>query len=208
MVNRGYTLGERGTRGRGMLVLAVADQSEDEGVVQEAFSSLVAQADFTNENRSAYILHCHNGVWQRVGVGQPGLLYGVAETPAGDVWAVGSVTPTGGSIVLHDQAGVWQRVLVPTPNILHAVTFSSPTNGWIGGDGEVVLHYNGSTWSNAGIVRHGFEIEHVSALGADEAWASGSYLGGNSQTDLTVTLLHYSAGIWRVYPLPSIVATP
>jgi hypothetical protein len=168
----------------------------------------VGTADFTNQNRSAYILHYHNGVWQRVGIGQPGLLYDVAETPAGDVWAVGSVTPSQGSIVLHDQAGVWQRVQVPTPNILHAVAFSSATDGWIGGDGEVMLHYNGSAWSNVGIVRHGFEIDHVSGVSAGEGWASGSYLGGNSETDFTVTLLHYSAGIWQVYPLTGIVAMP
>jgi hypothetical protein len=177
-------------------------------MVSSAEGWAVGTADFTYQNRSAYILHYHSGVWQRVGIGQPGLLYGVAETAAGDVWAVGSQTPSQGSIVLHYQAGVWQRVQVPTPNILHAVAFSSATDGWIGGDGEVMLHYNGSTWSNVGIVRHGFEIDHVSAVTAGEAWASGSYLGEKGETDLTVTLLHYSGGIWRVYPLTGIVATP
>jgi hypothetical protein len=168
----------------------------------------VGTADINNNQRSAYILHYQNGSWQRVGIGEPGLLYDVAEISPGNVWAVGSVTPSSGSIVLHYQAGIWQRVSVPTPNILHAVAFTSPADGWILGDGEVTLHYDGSTWSNIGIVRHGFEIEQVSVEGPDDAWAIGSYIAGGPQTNTTITLLHYSAGQWRVYPLTSVVATP
>ena len=76
--------------------------------------------------------------------------------------------------------------------------------GWAG----AMMHYDGTAWTNIGIVRHGFEIEHVGTIGPDEAWATGAYLGGGQLTDFTITLLHYSAGIWRVYPLTSIVAIP
>jgi photosystem II stability/assembly factor-like uncharacterized protein len=141
-------------------------------------------------------LHYSGGEWKRVDVGVPGPLYGISPLAADDVWAVGAASPgTGPGFILHYSHGAWRVVPSPTPNILHAITMRSPSEGWIGGDGAAVLHYDGARWTQVSPTIHGVGLLSVSVMGA-EGWATG-WAGGSS------VLLHYRNGAWTPYVFPT-----
>jgi hypothetical protein len=147
-------------------------------------------------------LHYSQGRWQVTKTGLSSPLAGVSAVGPGEAWATGSENPgTGPGLILHYTGGTWTRVASPTPNILHAIAMRTATDGWIGGDGAATLHYDGASWTQTGLVLHGFEIDGIAAASPTEAWAIGGYRFANNPND-TTTLLHYGNGRWSPYPLP------
>jgi hypothetical protein len=85
-----------------------------------------------------------------------------ADSPT-DVWAVGDYTPAGDSVtltlILHGDGTRWSKVPSPNPggttigdSELYAVSALSPTDAWAVGqydglDRRLILHWNGSAWS-------------------------------------------------------------
>jgi photosystem II stability/assembly factor-like uncharacterized protein len=74
-----------------------------------------------------------------------GLLLGVARA-GGRVVAVGNA----GAVLLSDDGGTtWRAAQAPTAELLTGVLFTTPTEGWIVGQDELVLHTKdaGETWT-------------------------------------------------------------
>jgi hypothetical protein len=105
-------------------------------------------------------------------------LYGVWATTATSAWAVGA----NGTIRRYNGTS-WSMQASPTAYNLLAISGLSATNIWaVGGqDGfnnPVIIHYNGSTWSDqtpAGMTTGGFSDVH--ALDSTHVWAVGGMDG-------------------------------
>lgn len=139
---------------------------------------------------SSVALHYSGGQWKQVDVGENGPLYGVAALSPDEAWAVGASNPgTGPGFILHYSFGVWRVVPSPTPNILHAITMHSQSEGWIGGDGAVILHFDGTTWTRVSPTIHQVGMLSVAVMGND-GWATGSDV-----------MLRLHKGVWAPYVL-------
>ncbi len=121
-----------------------------------------------------------------------GELGGVSATSPTDAWAVGVQCPTcgnPGTMTLHWNGTHWSMVPSPDPgkmnDVLNDVADVSPSDAWaVGSYGNstcstaatVILHWNGTAWSQAQSPASGAacnDLEGVSALSATSAWAVG-----------------------------------
>jgi hypothetical protein len=161
-------------------------------------------------SQTCVILHYHNGQWTREDLpgtakgaqlaGSLNAVYAVSPTEA---WAVGEENPSSGpGLILHYLNGTWTPVSGLQLNILHAVTMTSPTDGWVAGDGAQILHYQNGRWTREGQTIHGFYLTSISMTSPDDGWALGSYLSEMNNTSL---LFHDSGGTWTPYPVQSLV---
>lgn len=140
---------------------------------------------------TSVVFHYSGGEWKHVTVGEPGPLYDISALSPDNVWAVGASNPaTGPGFILHYAHGVWRTVHSPTINILHTITMRSQSEGWIGGDGAAILHYDGTSWQQVSPTIHHVGMMSVSVIG-DEGWATGSNV-----------LLHLHNGVWAPYIFP------
>ena len=112
--------------------------------------------------------------WRIVDIPQPGaerdLLFGASAVSSNDVWAVGeqqSADGTFGTLVEHFDGSTWRVVPSPDPgatgNHLYGVVALAHDNVWAvgqrndqaGPDRELILHWNGQSWSEIAAARHG-----------------------------------------------------
>src|SRR6516225_10866138 len=157
--------------------------------------------------------------------GQAAQLNGVAEVAAGDGWAVGTVSDPSSlaskTLAYHWNGSTWQRVPAPNPagpsqgNELAAVAARASNDVWAaGGDGgypeaSVVLHWNGSTWTQVRVPSIGsldavtVSLANVWVAGGDAverfngtAWTS---LPAPPGTGVSITgLANTASGLWAV----------
>ena len=66
----------------------------------------------------------------------------------------------------------------------------TPSDGWIVGDGGVILHYSGGTW-NSYTSPTTTDLNSVFMVSSTEGWAVG----------LNGLILHYSEGSWSIHAL-------
>jgi hypothetical protein len=120
--------------------------------------------------------------------------------------------------VLHWDGKAWTQVPSPSPSVpdnqLFAVHMTSATDGWavglgsgsLGADVTLVLHWNGTAWTQVpsptpGLRNGGGLLTGVSALTGSDAWASGFY-NTNSGGEGTL-LLHWNGTSWTQVPSPT-----
>jgi hypothetical protein len=146
------------------------------------------------------------------------VLLDTAVVSRDDIWAVGTYNTPGQlnkTLVMHWNGTGW--TIVPSPNapgfnVLGSVVANSSTDAWAvgvtGSDGSVhdsrplVMHWNGTAWS---LVQVPLPIEAaegsligVSALGSNNVWAVGAYIGHDG---LHYTLaLRWNGSQWSVLP--------
>jgi len=143
-----------------------------------------------------------------------GDLAGVSAAGPSDAWAVGGVNKP---MILHWNGTAWTRAAAPalTNVTLTGVSAPSGTDAWAVGsvfvnpDGAdtLALHWNGTAWAQVPTPSPGTgtvvdQLNGVSALSADDAWAAGysSTLGGTSWAAL---MLHWDGTQWTQVTVPS-----
>ncbi len=174
------------------------------------------------------IRHWNGTAWSTVPSPNPGAdwnyLFAVSATSAKDAWAVGyDSLPAGpgtvisGTLILHWNGTTWSRIPSPNPsrdfNQLDGVSAVSATSVWAvgydqtkaGGYQPLILHWNGTTWSQVPSPKVSMftaALAAVSAISAKSAWAVGNYV--NATGVITDTLiLHWNGRTWHKVPSPS-----
>lgn len=86
----------------------------------------------------------------------------------------------------------WESFTSPVTNGLNVISMVSPSEGWIAGDGGVILHWNGTSWT---IQNNGTQgsLRALSMVSSTNGWAGG----------ITNTLLHYNGTTWSPVTLPN-----
>ena len=102
-------------------------------------------------------------------------LAAVDMVSSNDGWAVG-----GGGVVLHYDGNNWSQVTPPVMANFYSVSMSSSTNGWITGQeigtyDEVVLRWDGFSWTPVSLPGNFFGASDVSAPDSTTAWFSLGY---------------------------------
>jgi hypothetical protein len=148
-------------------------------------------------------------------------LAGIVAISATNAWAVGSSNNPSfvyQTLIEHWDGTSWSIVSSPNPrtgsNALFSISAVSATDIWAVGGGndvyeslqrDVILHYNGSTWSSvaAPLVFSNLPsdwLTGVVALSASDAWAVGTTQYPSSDATLA---LHWNGTTWSIVPSPS-----
>ncbi len=195
--------------GQASLVAVSADSASDAWAVGSWFGG----------EKNLY-LHWNGSAWKQVTGPDNSTLTGVAAISPTDALAVGYTTsPTGSTVTLalHWDGTTWTRVATPNPggagdDQLFGVTAVSATDAWAVGSSldpqsrtkALVLHWNGSTWSQASapaVATDATQLSAVAAGSASDVWAVGYY---NTPSDFDHPLiLHWNGSAWAREELPS-----
>jgi len=144
----------------------------------------------------------------RSGVGGGSATLNAVSVKDGRLWAVGSVGAADAPeapLIYHEALGgddsAQQEPLHIPLGELTGVRQISPSNVWAVGtlhchgedcDRPLVLHWDGSKWSQVQVpIRHG-QLYGVTAIGTDDVWVSGVDLDHERQ----VLFLHYDGKSW------------
>jgi hypothetical protein len=147
------------------------------------------------------------------------VLFGVAATSPGDVWAVGTYYDanfTAQTLIEHWDGNAWTISSSPSPgstgNQLNAVAALAPSDAWTVGystDADVIArtlieHWDGTSWSvvpspnNGG---NGSYLQGVAALASDNIWAVGYYVDNNQVNETLVE--HWDGKSWSIVNSPN-----
>jgi hypothetical protein len=148
--------------------------------------------------------------------GRYNLLDGVSAIGQGHAWAVGNspdlTTGPGQTLVLRWNGTSWPRVPSPDSgagaNALTAVSAVSGTDAWAVGDSQLnagsgplrslILHWDGTAWSQVSSPSAGPASNVLNGVGADsatDAWAVGYYVSKSVRYAL---ILHWNGTAWSV----------
>jgi hypothetical protein len=142
------------------------------------------------------VLHWNGILWQRVATPSPDsyTLFGAACTGPNDAWVVGhddNNPPFAMSILHWDGAAFSVSALYPpdggmTSGQLFDVWASAPNDVWAVGQGNVILHYSGSSWSTVVGAGATGALNALWGSAADDVWAVGN----------SGVILHWDGGTW------------
>jgi hypothetical protein len=140
---------------------------------------------------------------------QAAQLNGVAEVAPGDGWAVGTVSDTSSlasrTLAYHWNGTAWTRSPTPNPagpaltNQLGAVASRAANDVWaVGGDGydpavSLVLHWNGSAWSQ-------LSVPSIGSLDAVAVAPGRVWIAGGDQVE------QFDGTTWAMLPAPPVAA--
>lgn len=154
---------------------------------------------FTSDGVSGVIAHYQSGVWTLMGGGFANAnLLRVSAAGPDDAWAVGVGGPTSG-ILVHCLNGSCAQVPSPTPNLLSVVTMRSSADGWIGGDGAIIFHRDGSMWTQRNPTYHQVSLTGLLVFSDLDGWAIGQSNGQSLPPGAVI--LRCANGVWQVYRL-------
>jgi hypothetical protein len=172
--------------------------------------------------------------WARFTSPEPGAestLQGVAATSAGNAWAVGADSPSGGGrqpvtdLILHWTGSAWARQKSPQPgssqgyNGLFGVAASSPGDVWAvgsyapgtarhpakqnSGHRTLIVAWNGTNWSRVPSPDPGTDnrLTSIAIVNAKDAWAVGYYR--TAKVFRQTLVLHWNGQAWKQVPSPS-----
>lgn len=167
--------------------------------------------------RGAVLLCWDGSTWTRAAfAGLPNAnLYGVSCPAANDCWAVGA--PLGGENIQHWDGAAWTRwptSAIPIPNVnlcgIHCVASddcwavgSAYTGNPLAQRGEVIIHWNGSSWSRSGpwndVVTGvpNVQLNAVSCSASNDCWAVGNTSGGE-------VIARWDGTAWTRWPVSAI----
>jgi hypothetical protein len=166
-------------------------------------------------NSSTFALHWDGGVWTQVPTPNPlgtsPVLNGVSASSATNAWATGTFFGGAQSSTLTERwnGTKWKVVASPNPggsnaSLLTGAATLSKTNAWASGyysNGtqflSLILHWNGTTWSqvtspNPGT--HSNSLNAISADAANNAWVAGE--DNNRPGGFKNLLEHWDGSTW------------
>jgi photosystem II stability/assembly factor-like uncharacterized protein len=103
------------------------------------------------------------------------------STMDNSLWAVGAH----GAIYGLKKNGTWDNEPSPTSANLNSISFGKNGQGWIVGDGGIILGWNGKSWQPASSPT-GDTLNSVYVGESDETWAVGN----------SGVILHFVGGVW------------
>jgi len=181
----------------------------------------VRHCQLDSEVDHTLILHWNGTTWSQVASPNPGANYnvlsGVTAVSAADAWAVGGFFTRAGifrTVMLHWNGTAWSRVASPNPgtdySVLSGVTAVSATDAWAAGyfcarhcaqaiDHTLILHWNGTAWSQVASPNQGKGGNNLAAIGASSAtnaWAVGNSCA--NACDSTPLILRWNGTTWSV----------
>jgi hypothetical protein len=130
-------------------------------------------------------------------------LNGVAASPAGNVWAVGS-TYSAMTLAARWTGSAFKQVASPAAGSLDGVAATSAANAWAAG-GDLTLRWNGKAWTQVPNPAGADDaLLGVAAPGQTSAWAVGTDCvsgGCDSGTDVAL-ILHWNGKVWKTQASP------
>jgi hypothetical protein len=189
----------------------VAGQSNELNAVRAKSAADVwaVGESFVADTHQTLILHWDGSAWTKVASPNPGgsaYLTAVRAVSATDAWAVGSYF-TGGEfqpLTLHWNGQKWAQVASPQPGpvgALYGVAATSASNAWAVGstgpsgsakaitrDGTLILHWDGSAWTQVPSPGPGIssDLFAVASSSAGDIWAVGIFNDGTTVRPLAV----------------------
>jgi hypothetical protein len=134
--------------------------------------------------RHSLIVHWDGTEWQQVASPSPMRLYAVAAVSGNDVWAAGA----GRHYALHWDGSSWQQVDIPgrLHMTIYDISARAADDVWMAGlyqssveprqFSNLMLHWDGQSWTEADVPGGHQEVEGLSAVSADaadDAWTAG-----------------------------------
>jgi hypothetical protein len=194
-------------------------QADLVAVSADSASDAWAVGEYDGGEKNLY-LHWTGGAWTKVPGPGNSTLTGVAAISPTDALAVGYASSRTGATVtlaLHWNGQKWSKVATPNPggagdDQLQGVSATSATDAWAVGlslDPQsryktLVLHWNGSTWSQSSapaVATDGTKLTAVAAVSGTDVWAAGVY---NTPADYDHPLiLRWNGSSWSRQTLPS-----
>jgi len=148
-------------------------------------------------------------------------LAAVTATSPTNAWAVGYSMPSGDpagpeqGVIEHWNGSIWTRLpAVPTTgdqSALLGMAVGSPSSAWAVGqtittsprqEHGLVLHWNGSSWSQQSIPANVTILSGVTAVSANNAWAVGRT--GTTKANRAPVILHWDGSSWQTVSTPSV----
>ena len=175
-----------------------------------------------NDTTSAPLVWHGNGrTWTQIPVPSRVLHGGsvstIAATSPDNAWLVGT---TGDTLILHWNGKAWSRQASPNvpgrTDLLSSVTATSARDAWAVGQAcsktsqncsPLILHWNGADWSKSAspMVGQREQLEDVTAVSPDNAWADGLICTTNGACPGGAVMVHWNGKAWSSQKLP---ATP
>ena len=174
--------------------------------------------------RQTLIEHWTGSAWAVVpspnpgtGTGSTNVLTAISGTGPDDLWAVGYFSDGTDFTALlfeHWNGTAWSFVAPPTESgdqFGEAVTAISPDNAWVVGDtgsqATVAAHWNGTTWQLVPtptlISTDSLDfLTGLSAVSADDVWASGYESNVNDQLFDQPYMLNWNGTSWTLVEVP------
>ncbi len=151
------------------------------------------------------IVHNNGQGWVPVPTGQASTVNyrGVYASSVNDAWVVGNNGQNGTAVILHWDGSSFHAMTPPfTTEPLSAVSASGPNNVWIGGNGGVILNWNGSAFLNytAAGLTGAPQINTVAAVSPTEVWFGGSPVIDSTSSLNTGCLLHWDGSGVKLLP--------
>lgn len=157
-----------------------------------------------------------------------GDLHGISVVSPADAWAVGVTDNAKPGLVLHWNGTSWTKAAVPVTGKgfqteFDGVSADSATDAWAVGmndfsspkyggcDNTVVVHWNGTEWTQAATPDPGQapafdDLLGVSALSRSDAWAVGYYGSCKNTLHSAALILHWNGTAWTKVPAPVLKA--
>ena len=183
----------------------------------------------TTGETDTLVLHWNGTAWKQASSPDPSpgtqdanTLNGVAGTSASNIWAAGSYytsTNTTKTLILQPSSGAWTEASSPSParltNTLNGVAATSASSAWAAGqytnnttgvDDTLILHWNGTAWTqvsspNAGSL--GNVLSGVTATSASNAWAAGDSCANAACTFSHTLIVRWNGTTWAQANTPS-----
>jgi alpha-tubulin suppressor-like RCC1 family protein len=186
----------------------------------DALSPDDAWAAGTTSANQSLIEHWNGTFWKAVPSPDPGVnnnLESISGTGPDDVWAAGWYENTAETaiflLLLHWNGHTWTMFSAPAGGGIQfgrAVTVISATDAWVVGEtesGTLSAHWNGKTWR---LVKTPFLqskdslnfLTGVTAVSADDIWASGYEGNVNDQLFSQPYMLHWDGTSWSLTNVP------
>jgi plastocyanin len=186
------------------------------GVAGAASNDVWAVGIAADASAPALIVHWDGQSWKPSTVpdlGGTATLRDVTVRSANDVWAVGSLLPTGDAnstaLILHWDGAAWRQVAAPAgagSRSLSGVSALSAADAWAVGQtatgpitSPISMHWDGATWSEVPTFEPPFSSATLSAVastGTQDAWAVGGYAGPGGVKHLTL-IEHWDGARWQ-----------
>lgn len=153
----------------------------------------------------SYMLHWNGASWSEVPTVTQNLQDVSASSPS-DAWAVGA--DSGSTVTEHWNGASWSRVASPNPGpgpgrVLTSIDDRTSSDVWAAGfydtsdfgDAAFILHWNGSSWTDAGAVAPtNSYLYGISADAPNDAFAFGDTTGSGKAHLL---LEHWDGTVWN-----------
>ncbi len=136
----------------------------------------------------------NGSIWSNTLASNTAELSGIWGTGPNDVWAVGTDQLSGTSVgaVLHWNGNLWSSALL-TGAPFRTVWGSGANDVWVGGNGETMMHWDGTAWSSISTGERTASsniFQGIWGSGANDVWA----VGGS-------WIKHWDGGAWSSFPV-------